>query len=397
MPRKPDSYFYFDERRKKWIGYLYEFKQPGKNPPRVDLCKSEEAEYKQTKTGKRRRSASEINQYVIVLYQQKLEEYRLTQAEREKIEVQSSPRISALMQTWLESVAETRSPRTLEIYMRACDMYSQAIPDHPVREYRPEYNTKLINSLKSRGLSAQSQNKYIRALQTFFTWLYDQHHIDRPVKLEKPIPTQSHEIRIYTPAEIEAIFNRIQHKIETEKNKYRRDCYKVHLRAWTLAIETGMRRGEIYSLPLERIVINNPTPFIIIDDVPSLGYVVKSHQTRRVPISANLLSFLRNDLEGRMEKDRYYLDIDGRFLYKDARALSKAIKRHCLGVGISDTDPLHTARSTVATRLLQRGVDSAYVRAILGHQNIKTTLKYYINVSNLPLHDSVNLLDWKNG
>ena len=61
-------------------------------------------------------------------------------------------------------------------------------------------------------------------------------------------------------------------------------------------------------------------------------------------------------------------------------------------LGVEKVKPLHGFRSYVTTDLLIKGVDSVLVRDILRHKDISTTLKY-VNRSNMPYHEAINLLN----
>ena len=61
-------------------------------------------------------------------------------------------------------------------------------------------------------------------------------------------------------------------------------------------------------------------------------------------------------------------------------------------LGVEKVKPLHGFRAYVTTDLLIKGVDSILVRDFLRHKELSTTLKY-VNRSNIPYHDSINLLN----
>ena len=72
--------------------------------------------------------------------------------------------------------------------------------------------------------------------------------------------------------------------------------------------------------------------------------------------------------------------------------MSKVFSRMRDELGVENVKPLHGFRAYVATDLLIKGVDSILVRDILRHKELSTTLKY-VNRSNIPYHESINLLN----
>ena len=100
--------------------------------------------------------------------------------------------------------------------------------------------------------------------------------------------------------------------------------------------------------------------------------------------------FLRDDLEERGAKERWYLDNgNGDLLPASANALTKALTRHAAQAGIQFQGKiLHGVRASLATSLANE--NPAVAQRILRHANISTTISHYVN---LPEATSRNLLD----
>lgn len=120
-----------------------------------------------------------------------------------------------------------------------------------------------------------------------------------------------------------------------------------------LAIETGMRRGELLELQWEQIDLNLQTIYIKRS---------KSGRPRVIPISRRALVAL--DLVKKTSGAVY-----GRICFK--RSWSTALKR----AGIKDFR-FHDLRHTAATRWAERGADVYVIAALLGHHCLQTTMRY---------------------
>ncbi|WP_305909463.1 integron integrase [Methylomarinum sp. Ch1-1] len=76
----------------------------------------------------------------------------------------------------------------------------------------------------------------------------------------------------------------------------------------------------------------------------------------------------------------------------DQSAVNKAIKKAVRQLGISKKISAHTFRHSFATHLLQRGTDIRTIQALLGHNDVETTM-IYTHVLNLGGHGTVSPLD----
>jgi site-specific recombinase XerD len=149
---------------------------------------------------------------------------------------------------------------------------------------------------------------------------------------------------------------------EVRLRTYIQNTYSEHIPELELALHTGMRLGEMYSLTWENVNISRK-----VLTIPRS----KNGQTRHVPLNATALSALaalrkRGDGTGPVVRN-----LDGEPLagprYWFEPALPKAkIRRfswHCL-------------RHTFASRLVMAGVDLRTVQELMGHKSIEMTVRY---------------------
>ena len=135
------------------------------------------------------------------------------------------------------------------------------------------------------------------------------------------------------------------------------DAAVPHFRPFlVIALNTGMRRGEILNLRWAQV-----------DFRSRLVHVIKTKRAKNriVPMNKTLyetLKALRAEASG---SDKVYTWKHVQKAYEKARAGAKL-----------DGLRLHDLRHTFATRLIQAGVDVFTVQRILGHSTITMTMRY---------------------
>jgi integrase len=136
-----------------------------------------------------------------------------------------------------------------------------------------------------------------------------------------------------------------------------------HLRPIVIcALSSGMRKEGILSLQWEKHV-DLRHGFILLD-------VTKNGQRRQIPISAMLREAL-NKIVRRVDVPYVFHDGEGR-RYTD---IKKGFAGACKRAGITDFK-FHDLRHTFASLLVMGGVDLVTVGNLLGHKEIKMTLRY---------------------
>ena len=169
-------------------------------------------------------------------------------------------------------------------------------------------------------------------------------------------------LRFLTDAEIEALLN----------------ACVPHLKPIVeAAIHTGMRRGEILSLKWEQI--RNGLIYLT---------ETKSGKARQIPINDRLSQLLRELRQKNQLISPYvFCGPDGKRLYWVSTSFSTACKK----VGLEDFR-FHDLRHTFASQLVMRGASLKAVQELLGHADLKMTMRY-AHLSQEHLKESVNLLN----
>lgn len=236
---------------------------------------------------------------------------------------------------------------------------------------------------KAAGVSDATLNRECGALKSALNRAVEWGLIDEnPIKAAKPIKLDSNGVVRYLSPDEEnrllAVLARREEEIRNARergNEWRRqrgraeldaliDRYADHLLPMVLvSLNTGMRWGELTTftwadvdLAARRVTVR--------------GRTAKSKQTRHIPLNTvaheALLRWQRDVEQGTVFPGRKGDAMDN--VYKSFRSvLSEA--------GIPEFR-WHDLRHSFASKLVQAGVDLNTVRELLGHADIKMTLRY---------------------
>jgi site-specific recombinase XerD len=117
----------------------------------------------------------------------------------------------------------------------------------------------------------------------------------------------------------------------------------------------------------------------------------KGDKDRTLPLNADVVAALRGYLDVRPKTADHHL-----FLGRTGKALTHdglqyLVKKYGALAGIEGLHP-HVLRHCFARRLLERGVDIASVSRLLGHEDLRTTMRY-VEPSAGDLEDAVAKLE----
>ena len=142
------------------------------------------------------------------------------------------------------------------------------------------------------------------------------------------------------------------------------------------AINSGMRKEEILSLKWSQI----RDGMIYLDKT-------KGKKKRQVPINNTLAELFRTIRKKQGLTSEYVFVYQGKRIKDVKTAYNVALKR----AGILDAN-FHTLRHTFASHFVMRGGSLKALQEMLGHSNIKTTMRY-AHLSQEHKKEAVELLD----
>jgi integrase len=133
-----------------------------------------------------------------------------------------------------------------------------------------------------------------------------------------------------------------------------------------VALNTGMRKGEILSLRWKEVDLRRRQ----IRVVSSEDGNTKNYKTRTIPMNKGLEDFIRKHPR-RLDSPYVFQGPSGEPYTKTNYHFTRAVRR----AGIPHAR-FHDLRHTFASHLVMKGIDLRTVQELLGHGDMRMTLKY---------------------
>ncbi len=177
----------------------------------------------------------------------------------------------------------------------------------------------------------------------------------------------------------------------------------------TVAIVTGMRRGELLALRWSNINFEIKTLLVLhtVDYIPHYGYVETEPKSKSGKRAISLPSFVVDMLKSHKEvvlerqrkqgdkwenRDLVFPDLKGG--YSNPGYLVRVFSKLLVKAGVPPMH-FHDLRHSAATILLAMGVNMKVIQALLGHSDIAITLRLYAHLLPSMQQDAVE--KWEEG
>lgn len=242
---------------------------------------------------------------------------------------------------------------------------------------------KQISAWKKEGTSPATCNRKLAYLKAALNKAVEWGVIkSNPLsKIKKMKEDHSANIRYFTPEENTQFRDALNAREEKRRqdrakfNEWRRERgYKLFpdFAAFTdhlmpivlLALNTGMRRGELFNLKWADINFAGQILTVV-------GATAKSGKTRHIPLNDEAFTVLKKWHEQRDKSDLVFPSRDG--------SRMDNIRSSWEGLMMAakiENFRFHDLRHDFASKLVMAGVDLNTVRELLGHSDIKMTLRY---------------------
>jgi integrase len=213
----------------------------------------------------------------------------------------------------------------------------------PIAEIGPHHVDHMVDKLKAKRLSHKTINRYLASVSKLLKFSLKRGYRDTAIDLPWQVE-QEPAIAFLREDDERKLIDHMVSKGLTD--------YALMV---TVLVQTGMRVSNLLRLRLADI--SPPLSGVV---WITLG-VTKSGQAHRVPLQEALGEPLRALIHSGLPSYRKFYS-----------AFLQARK----GSGIDPSITIHSLRHTTATRMTKAKVPTVTVQKMLGHRNIRTTLKY---------------------
>jgi integrase len=270
----------------------------------------------------------------------------------------------SVMTPTYSSFEKSYNPSTIKDYISMLNRWTQEWLDRPAAEITRGEGREVLDRVILNGRSKAFQKRLKNTINMIYNWAIEM----RDLRGIHHSPVYGLKINIKQDKRPEILKTDEIRKLLYEAKSINHDWYSV----WAMALLTGMRNGELYSLRWDDIDLDNQS----IKVERSFNFKVgeykdtKAGYWRTVPVSSELRSLL---LEIRKNsKNEFVLPrID---LWRDGKQ-AKILKLFCKSIGLPEIR-FHTLRACFATQLIGTGVEPVKVMKICGWKDLKTLAVY---------------------
>ena len=217
-----------------------------------------------------------------------------------------------------------------------------------------DLNTREIEQWQSRRLKYNKPSTVNRLLATLkhmvnkgTQWGMASDSVLKQVRNVKLLPENNRRLRFLSIEECQRL-------IEC--------CHKDLKPIVVVALNTGMRRGEIFGLKWEQVDLSHG--FILLD-------VTKNGERREIPINTTLEYLFKEMLQRSIASKYVFAGKTGKPLTDIKTGFHTALRK----AGIHDFR-FHDLRHTFASQLVMAGIDITSVKELLGHKSLTMTMRY---------------------
>lgn len=257
------------------------------------------------------------------------------------------------------------SSSTIRTYKNEFLQLLQLLGKAPVNLLQPHHLQRYLLYCMQRGLTENTIHSRMNALKYYYEQVLHREKmffdIPRP---KKPLLLPA----IMNKEAVAAVIN----SVDNLKQKT----------ILMLAYGCGLRVSEVVSLRISSVDSKRMVIHI---------RAAKGKKDRVVNLSATLLVMLREYY--RQYKPQTYL-FEGQYpgTHYNVRSIQMVLQRAKAKAGVSVAGGMHGLRHCFATHLLDKGIDVVMIQKLLGHNDIKTTLRY-LHVTNRDLQKVLSPLE----
>lgn len=261
-----------------------------------------------------------------------------------------------------------KSKNTITSYTTTINSFNEFLSQYSNVNFSNLKKIDILNFLEWKNLTLEkhtelkisSKKLYITHLKTFFKFIKDNSNeeIDINKLFKLNIKLEKREPKGLSSNTKERILNYLNN---LELNKFENVRLSMIVKLMLLG---GARRQEVVNLSVSNINLK--------DNLYICRTIGKGNKERTIFLSKNLIEkeyeYLKQNNINYIASTNKYTRIDGTQVYKLVATLYKKLNIEYHGV--------HNLRHTFAKGLVQKNVNITYIKELLGHENIQTTMIY---------------------
>ena len=240
---------------------------------------------------------------------------------------------------------------------------------------RADVEEWIVYLFEKRKLKAQSVNRSVATLRSFWKWMLGHSHANRDiVSVISQAKTPSRLPVFVSESRMEDVVALLRDDIATDDFERLRDAVIV-----LLFYTAGLRLAELANLKIGDISA----------DYRTIRILGKGEKERIVPLIGRMGEILKKYFSQFSSQNICIGQKKALILSKkgepiSVRTIQRIVDRKLKGAGIQGKTSPHTLRHTFATHLLNEGADLREIQELLGHSSLKATQVYtHTNIEKL--------------
>ena len=234
-----------------------------------------------------------------------------------------------------------------------------------------------LKSSKGRCVNAQTKNYYLQAIKGLCKWaVRDGRLRESPVAYLRPIDSRKvrndrrHERRALSVEEVTSLL-----KAASDGPDRHGMSGPERAMLYRLAVETGLRAGELQSLTTGSFDLDGSEPTVIVD-----GAYTKNAEPAAIPLRQGTAAALRMFLTGKMPSTRAFnMPKKEQRLRSLKSDLAAAGVQYRLDAQRGQVADFHSLRHTCGTWLAAAGVHPKVIQTVMRHLTSGITMDRYIH------------------
>lgn len=240
---------------------------------------------------------------------------------------------------------------------------------------RADVEEWIVYLFEKRKLKAQSVNRSVATLRSFWKWMLGHSHANRDiVSVISQAKTPSRLPVFVSESRMEDVVALLRDDIATDDFERLRDAVIV-----LLFYTAGLRLAELSNLKIGDISA----------DYRTIRILGKGEKERIVPLIGRMGEILKKYFSQFSSQNICIGQKKALILSKkgepiSVRTIQRIVDRKLKDAGIQGKTSPHTLRHTFATHLLNKGADLREIQELLGHSSLKATQVYtHTNIEKL--------------